>query len=140
VALLGGGPALVYVDDQLAGNTEDKEDIAIPAGSHVVRVVRAGFRDWSGRVTVPSGGRIDKTVHLEQMTTVAGQGPNKAVDTPITRKWWFWTLIGVGIAGGAAVAIVAASSTTPVVTGAASFTLDSNNAHLDPVFGPAATK
>ena len=139
ITLFAGGVALVYVDDQLMGNTADAQGITVAAGTHTVRVVRAGFREWTARVTVPAGGRAERTVQLEQLASVPG-GPVGPVAKPITHKWWFWTAIGVAILGGTAIAVVASSGTNAAPTGAASFTLDSSNAHLDPIFGPAAGK
>ena len=133
VSLFGGGTALIYVDDQMVGNTEDKGGLSVAAGSHTVRIVRAGFREWSGRVTVPSGQTVEKMVALEQMANVpAGKGDGS--DRSITQKWWFWTIVGGVVVAGATTAILLATQKAKTPTGAASFTLDSNNAHLDPVF------
>lgn len=136
ISLFGGGVALVYVDDQLVGNTADAQGVSVPAGTHTVRVVRAGFREWTARIAVPAGGRAERTVQLEQLATVPPGGNGAVKETPLTHKWWFWTAIGVAVVGGTAIALAATSSTAKVSTGAASFTLDSSSAHLDPVFGP----
>jgi hypothetical protein len=136
ITLFGGGVALLYVDDQLVGNTADAQGVTVPAGNHTVRVVRAGFREWTARILVPAGGVAQRTVQLEQLATVPPGGATPVQDKPITRKWWFWTAIGVVVIGGTAIALAATSSSPKVATGAASFTLDTTSAYLDPIFGP----
>lgn len=144
VALLGGGPALVYVDDQLAGKTTDRDDIALPSGTHTVRVVRAGFREWSGKVTIPAGGRIERLIKLEQMASVpAAQTPLGAAKQDgssggVLSQWWFWPAVGVGVLGVAVGVWAATRSSDAPATGAMSFTFGSDSAHLDPVFSAGA--
>lgn len=136
VTLFGGGTALVYVDDKLAGKTGVAGlKATVAAGVHTVRVVRAGFREWTGRVTVPPGGQTEQTVTLEQMAEViqVPDGPGKTTDKPLVKKWWFWTIVGVVVAGGVATAILL-NSGTKTVKGATVFSMDQNDAHLDPIF------
>ncbi len=140
VQLFAGGVALVYVDDKLAGRTSTGRPPAgglratVPAGTHTVRVVKAGFRDWTGRVTVPPNGAIEQTVALEQVADVGpGDGSNK-VSTPITKKWWFWTAIGTAVVAGTAVGIYYATKSTPASTGAITLSLDHADAASDPIF------
>lgn len=140
VALAGGGVALVYVDDHLAGRTTGTGMSATYSpGMHSVRVVRAGFRDWTGRVAIGAGATAELNVQLEQvadlMPTAEGQTPSKPGETPLTHKWWFWTaiVVGVGLVTGAA--IVATQGTAAPAKGTAAFSMDHNDAYLDPIFG-----
>ena len=139
VRLFAGGVALVYVDDKLAGRTSTGRPPAgslratVPAGTHTVRVVKAGFRDWTGRVTVPPNGTIEQTVALEQVADVTpGDGKNRD-EVPITKKWWFWTGIGAVVLTGVGIGIYYGTRSTPASTGAITLSLDHIDAAQDPV-------
>lgn len=143
LVLAGGGVALVYVDDHLAGRTTGSGlNAAFIPGMHAVRVVRAGFRDWTGRVAIGSGATAELSVQLEQVADVTppgeAGGPAKPVETPITRKWWFWTAIAVGVGVIAGVTIAATQGSTAAAKGTAAFSMDHNDAYLDPVFSGAS--
>ena len=140
VQLFAGGVALVYVDDKLAGRTSTGRPPAgglratVPAGVHTVRIVKAGFRDWTGRVTVPPNGTVEQTVALEQVAVVGpGEDKDKA-STPLVKKWWFWTAIGAVVVTGAAVGIYYATKSTPTQTGAITLSMDHVDADKDPIF------
>ena len=140
VQLFAGGVALVYVDDKLAGRTSTGRPPAgglratVPAGTHTVRVVKAGFRDWTGRVTVPPNGTIEQTVALEQVADVGpGDGKDRVV-VPVYKKWWFWTAIGTAVVAGTAVGIYYATKSNPASTGAITLSLDHVDAAQDPIF------
>ena len=140
VQLFAGGVALVYVDDKLAGRTSTGRPpsgglrATVPAGTHTVRVVKAGFRDWTGRVTVPPNGTIEQTVALDQVAVVGpGEDRDKA-STPISRKWWFWTGIGAVVVAGTAIGIYYATKSNPASTGAITLSLDHVDAASDPIF------
>jgi hypothetical protein len=140
VQLFAGGVALVYVDDKLAGRTATGRPPAgglratVPAGVHTVRIVKAGFRDWTGRVTVPPNGTVEQTIALEQVAVVSPGDDKDKVSTPITKKWWFWTAIGAVVVTGAAVGIYYATKSTPTQTGAITLSLDHVDAATDPIF------
>ena len=139
VALAGGGVALVYVDDHLAGRTTGTGMSAtFSPGMHQVRIVRAGFRDWTGRVAIGAGATAELSVQLEQVADVTppgeGIGAAKPPETSITHKWWFWTAIAVGIGLVTGVTIAATRGTTAPAKGTAAFSMDQNDAHLDPIF------
>lgn len=137
--IFAGGVALVYVDDKLAGRTASGRPPAgglrasVAAGTHTVRVVKAGFRDWTGRVTVPPGGTIEQTVALEQEADVR-PGTGAVAGTPVYKKWWFWTAIGAVALVGAGVGIYYATQSDPASTGAISLSLDHVDASSDPIF------
>jgi len=136
IVLFGGGVALVYVDEKLAGRTSVSGlKILVPAGTHAVRVVRAGYREWKGRIAVPAGQTVEQAVQLEQLA----EGPQAdplapPPETPVTQKWWFWTTIGAVVVGGVVLAVVMSRENDKAQKGAAAFSLDHNDAYLDPVF------
>lgn len=68
------------IDDKSLGGTPLEVNLA--PGQHTVRLMKSGFRD------------ID-------VSTVLGRGERKVLDlafetSPVTAKWWFWTIIVVG--------------------------------------------
>lgn len=137
ITLFGGGVALVYVDGKLAGRTSVTGlRVAVAAGSHTVKVVRAGFRDWSGKVTVSAGQTLEQAVRLEAQEPAGPGGAAPAVASqPLTHKWWFWTGIGVVAVGVGVLAAVLAGGDKAPTTGGASLGLGSGEAFRDPVFG-----
>ena len=151
VLLFGGGVALVYVDEKLAGRTSVSGlKVSVTAGPHTVRVVRSGYREWSGRVVARAGETVMQSVMLEQLkeatqapTPVAPATPQPAGEDDgggdsITRQWWFWTALGVVVVGAAVGVGLATSQTDNVPTGTAAFSMDQHDAHKDPVFGGAS--
>lgn len=42
-----------------------------------------------------------------QQPTTPAPPPPAPTETPIYKKWWFWTILGVGVAGGVVVGVVA---------------------------------
>lgn len=137
ITLFGGGVALVYVDGKLAGRTSVSGlKLALPAGPHTVKVVRAGFKDWSGSIAVKAGKTVEQAVTLEAQEPTGPAGATPAVVAqPLTHKWWFWTGIGVVAVGVGVLAAVLAGGDAAPTTGGASLGLGSGDASRDPVFG-----
>jgi hypothetical protein len=141
VQVVGGKETLVYVDGQLVGRTGiDGLRVEVLAGERSVKLVRAGYKDWSTRVKVPADNTAEVAATLERDFSVKvgkdGLKVRRDDDESIAKKWWFWVLIG----GAAA----AATGTVLYLTrrggddnavGTARFSIDSGAAHLDPVFG-----
>jgi hypothetical protein len=74
----------------------EERAVVVEAGEHVVRAAAEGHEDIEQRVTVEAGGSQNVSLSLEETESIAS-------------AWWLWTVIGVGIAGGVAGAIVAAT-------------------------------
>jgi hypothetical protein len=87
--------AEVAVDGKTSGNVP----VEVPAkpGPHRISLRRDGYDPAETSVVVIAGERKEVSVPL-------------AVHETITGKWWFWTGIGIIVAGGAAIAIVAATT------------------------------
>lgn len=137
VRLIGGGVALVYVNEKLAGRSSlSGLKIQLQPGKYTLKVVRAGYKDWSQIVTLRPGQTADRIVELQQLPRAkVAKKAGAATATPITKKWWFWTGI---VAAGTAVAVTVwavSRQDDAKEFGNAAFSLDSNDAHLDPVFG-----
>ena len=72
----------------------------VKPGTHVVKVNKDGFETWSTTVKVPGGGEVDVAVLLTNKGSSAGSGKGGEVsETPIYKKWWLWTIVGVAVAG-----------------------------------------
>jgi hypothetical protein len=56
-----------------------------PAGPYVVAVEKAGFNSYEARVKVNPGEDTDIRATLSR--------------TPLTQKWWFWSIVGVAATG-----------------------------------------
>lgn len=82
----------VWVDGTRRGNAGVLE-VVVPQGSHTVVAKRDRFEDATVPVVVKADETKDVPVTLQE-------------STPITKKWWFWTAIGVVVAGAATVTTV----------------------------------
>lgn len=65
-------------------------EVALPEGSHVIRVERDGYEPQERMVLVHAGSR--RVVELDPLAR-----------SPITTKWWFWAGVGLVVAAGATV-------------------------------------
>ncbi|MBX3192689.1 MAG: PEGA domain-containing protein [Labilithrix sp.] len=84
----------VFIDG--IGSGRSPVEARVTSGTHVVTVSRRGYDDERVEVTIGKGERRDLDVTLKEKSGV-------------TSRWWFWTGLGVIVAGGAAVAILAAT-------------------------------
>jgi hypothetical protein len=82
----------VYVDDKLAGHAPVEASVA--AGPHRIVVKSSGMRDTTTQTVVGVGETREVTVDLEKTT-------------PVYTQWWFWTTIGVVVAGGVVITYAA---------------------------------
>ena len=78
--------AAVYIDGRLVGATPFSG--RLPTGTHTFRVVLEGYLTWSQDIELSSDRRI--LVELDSRASRRDRG-------------WIWTLLGVVVAGGAAV-------------------------------------
>ena len=80
----------VFIDGKPMGNAP--VEVMLEAGVHKIFVHRDGYEDTESSAVLAAGERKEITVE-----------PQK--NAPITSKWWFWTSIGVVVAGGAALTV-----------------------------------
>ena len=71
----------------------------VPPGHYAIAATADGYSDGAGEAVVTSGQETKVALLLEK-------------DSSIVKSPWFWTVIGVAVAGGAAAAILAATRTT----------------------------
>jgi hypothetical protein len=91
--------ALVRVDDADVGPTPT--DVLRPAGSYRVIVQKKGFLPYTTQLTVKPGEEVKLRATLLE-------------DKPsIVKQWWFWTGIGVVVAGGAVLTYALTRPTPP---------------------------
>ncbi len=145
VVLFGGGVALVYVDDKLVGRTSvGGLKFQVAPGSHTLRVVRAGFKEWTAKVTVAGGAIVEQAVQLEQQAVVQelpGAGlPGKPADKPLLQSGWFWAAVGAGVIAAGVTSWLLLRNTDVAQVGSVAVSLDHSHAYLDPVFGGATGK
>ncbi|HEY8074239.1 MAG TPA: PEGA domain-containing protein [Labilithrix sp.] len=87
--------AHVTVDGKTLGDVP--VEASLGGGTHAIDVQRDGYKTTHTSAVVNAGERREIDVALEQESTLFG-------------KWWFWTAVGVAVAGGVTVAIIAATS------------------------------
>ena len=71
-------------------------ELRLEPGSHRVRLEKAGFIPTEALVSLSPMERRNMSLHLEREKTVL-------------ERWWFWTGVGVLVAGGVAAVVVVAS-------------------------------
>ena len=66
-----------------------------------MRVTRTGFKPFSATVSASVDAPAELTVTLQRDPTPKA--------TPVYKRWWFWTAVGVVVAGGAGTGIYLAT-------------------------------
>jgi len=138
VQLVGGGVALVYVNDKLAGRSSVSGlKVKLAPGTYRIRVVRAGFKDWNRKTKIKSGQTRTLTVELETApieAAAAARASTAPEAVSITSTWWFWTAVTGGAVAAGVIIWAVTRTDDPKVLGNAAFSMDSDDAHFDPVF------
>jgi len=128
--------ANVWLNGELAGRTPLR--IKLKVGKYKVRVHKDGYIEVEESLTVKAGKRVNLAVKLEKTPTSVTPGdpdpdPEEPIapfppvkkqpddDTPFYQTWWFWTSIGVGVAGIVTVGVLATGGEDPAPTGVLNF-------------------
>ena len=86
----------VFVDHALIGVVP--AEAALASGAHAIRVARDGHRDVTTQIVLSAGERKELTL-------------DPVAPTPLSARWWFWTGLGVIVAGaGITTAIIVATT------------------------------
>ena len=88
--------ATVAIDGKLAGKVPFDRDV--PAGKHTIVVQAKGHQPFKQQVEVEAGKPLVLNVELPVSVAIGGDKTEGGIHT----KWWFWTIIGVVVAGGTA--------------------------------------
>jgi hypothetical protein len=106
--------ARVLVDGREVGTTPLAEPLRVGPGQHVIEVRRDGYGDFRREVAVEQGERVEIVATLTPALATVGPLPvGPSLTSPleslpeveseeeggIATKWWFWTIIGVVVAG-----------------------------------------
>jgi tetratricopeptide (TPR) repeat protein len=81
----------------------------------------------SARPTPNAGARLDTS--RSSGATAAAPAPTRERSTPIYKRWWFWTAVGVVVAGAATATVIA---TRPAEVSPIQGTLQPNEATVNP--------
>lgn len=92
--------ATVAVGGKLVGTTPFDKDI--PAGKVELTVQANGYLPYRKKVNI----RVGQKHHFDVILTTIPMIGSSASSDSITNKWWFWTIIGVVVAGGTAAGVV----------------------------------
>ena len=111
--------AVVTVDGKPAGSTPLRHRLYVTAGRHSLVVIATGKRPFKEVLELGAGQHQTlevKLLHLapgarEPGTATPGLSPPpppvRSVSRPFYKRWWFWTAVGVAVAGAATAAVVA---------------------------------
>jgi hypothetical protein len=93
------------------GITPLAKEIATMPGTARVEIVAEGYRPFAQELDLTAGrsAHVDARLvpTLSSRRVPSREPEERSSREPITSKWWFWTGVGVVLAGGATVAIVA---------------------------------
>lgn len=92
--------ATVKVDGKVVGVTPFDQDV--PVGRVEISVSQPGYFERAQTLDIAAGETYDLKVDLQPMPEVAVAA---AEDGAFYEQWWFWTIVGVVVVGGAATAI-----------------------------------
>ncbi|MCA9519859.1 MAG: PEGA domain-containing protein [Myxococcales bacterium] len=103
-------------------------------GEYVVRITKDGFQEHIARVRLADKPvRLDikmKPVVVETPVTKTPTKPKTTASTPVWKTWWFWTIIGAVVVGGAVAGGVLgarAAKKTSIDYGGVRVTIQPNN-------------
>jgi tetratricopeptide (TPR) repeat protein len=96
--------ATLYLDGAQVGSTPLVRALRVGPGSHVVEARREGYRDARMPFDVMAGEDTQVQLELEALPAVIAPPVGEADDGGVVDKWWFWTILGVVVAGGAVTA------------------------------------
>lgn len=97
--------AMILIDGRLVGT--GATSVELPAGGHTLEVSAPGYQTQQRELHIATGQRRDVSVKLEG-----------SVARTVHRRWWFWTVLGAGLGGGAAaVAVPLTSRAEPPTVG-----------------------
>jgi hypothetical protein len=101
--------AVIAVDGTNAGRLPfDRE---IPAGKHELSVQAKGYKTVVRMINVEAGKTITLTILLKRTIIVE---PTVETDS-VFSKWWFWTIVGVVVAGGVTTGVILGTQKDPEV-------------------------
>lgn len=105
--------AEVRLNGDVIGTLPMESPKSVEAGTYVLEVTKSGFYRLRRPISVPGGVLTRETVALNPRTAAGGDGPNEVggsgavgIEMQRPQEWWAqswvtWSLLGVGIAGGA---------------------------------------
>jgi hypothetical protein len=101
--------ARVIVRGDVEGTTPLSAAIVAMPGEAHVEVVADGYHPYARDVVLLAGreARVDAALTPELATRVTPPARETSAPAPIVTRWWFWTGVGVVVAGGTVAAIVA---------------------------------
>jgi tetratricopeptide (TPR) repeat protein len=97
--------AAVWLDGQSVGTTPLAGALEINPGKHKLEVAREGWKRFSEQLEPAPSERLRLEVNLQplenQRLVLIERREKPADKTPVYKKWWLWTTIGLIVAGGA---------------------------------------
>jgi tetratricopeptide (TPR) repeat protein len=89
--------------------------VEVNPGAHTLTASREGYRTFRGKFVAAPDRAVTVLAPLASLMQVkVVEVPRAEKPTPLYKKWWLWTAVGVVVAAGAVTAGVLGSQTPPV--------------------------
>src|SRR5581483_1335838 len=110
-----GDGAVVALDGTRVGEAPIGHAIEINPGGHHLEIVKEGFRTFRKDFVAAPDKELTVEAPLESLVKVVRvEVERKEKPTPVYKKWWLWTVVGVVVAGAAIAGGVLGSQQPPV--------------------------
>jgi hypothetical protein len=111
----------VLVDGRDVGSTPLAHPLVLEPGEHRFLVRKLEFEPFEHVVTLRPGDQVTVTVELRPIprpvapavVTINNPAPApemRSEETPVFKRWWFWTAVGAAVVTGVVVAVAVGSS------------------------------
>lgn len=97
--------ARVYLADEPVGAAPFASPVSVMPGTTELQVRADGYALYAREVTFDAGSNVVLDVVLTPADGAAASTSGESSSGPVTKQWWFWTGVGLVVAGGAAVTI-----------------------------------
>lgn len=112
--------ALVTLDGERLTARDSPFSLSLPVGEHALDAEAAGYRSIRRVLHTEGGEQQTLEITLSQAATsargdVGQKSSSDRPSTPVYKKWWLWTTVGLVVAAGVTAAVIATREHEPAL-------------------------